>query len=149
MAENAFKVPEGLFQPAETVRMAWSIVLPEGHAFEETLNPIFWSHVAKKIDMRFHNIIEIYREDRTLVGQLYVRGVSGTNVYVAVIEKPMEFGKSAPKEIGNLTVKWNVGKNGWDVIRASDKTVIADGKQFALREQAEQWIADQRKSLAA
>ena len=144
-----FKINEAAFQPADASRMTWTITLPPEHQFDEVLDPVFWSHVARKIDMKFHNFIEVYREDRTLFGSLYVRGVSGNNVYVAVIDRPLEWGKAAPVPAGGLTTKWNVGKGGFDVIRADDKQVVADGKQFPLREQAEAWIAQQRKSLAA
>lgn len=149
MAEvQRYKIPEALFQAAETVRMTWAVTLPAERSFEETLDPVFWSHVARKIDMKFQNFIEVYRADRTLVGQLYVRGILGSNVYVAVIDKPIEFGKQTVATKG-LTPVWNEGKKGWDVVRAEDKQVVASGEQFVTREQAEQWIAQQRKTLAA
>ena len=148
MADNRYKIPESQFQPADTVRMIWAATLPPERTFEETLDPVFWSHVAKKIDMKFQNFIEIYRADRTLIGQLYVRGISGSNVYVAAVEKPMEFGKQTISTKG-LTPVWNENKKGWDIIRAEDRTVVVSGEQFPLREHADQWIAQQRKTLAA
>ena len=50
-------------------------------------------------------------------------------------------------ETSSLSVKWNVGKRKYDVIRKSDNAVLHAG--FSLKEDAVKWIDEHTKLMAA
>lgn len=136
-----------------------ALTLPVGVAFDDLLRPEAWAQVA----YRFHKnpntnepdrrgtIITVRTVDHAFYAELYVRGVGERDLTVECIGPAvnLQTGQPAPKffgpqgmvEAGRYDVRWNVGKRGFDVIRRSDREVVAGGEKFQTREAALQWIA--------
>ena len=144
------KLPVGaLNNPNYKSTTAWVVLLPEGYTVADALQPSFWANVARQFEPKFHHFIDILNDERTLFARLYVRAVQENQLIVAQIGETQRFGPVNVDHLGKLKPKWNVGKRGWDVVRASDGMVVQDGTKFGVQEQAQAWIDDHLKKLAA
>jgi hypothetical protein len=124
----------------------FAVTLPVEWTLEDVLDPESWAHVAYKLDAnkttkdpaRVGTIIEVRTEDHAWFAELYVRAVRPNALDLAVLRHT----NLAPedKETGNFHVRWNVGKRGFDVIRLSDKTIVASG--LPKKEDAHAWIKE-------
>lgn len=134
-------------------------MMTEGHAcarvqywldpsvpIEETLKPGFWSAVAHKFMRPIStegtyagSIIEVRYTDMSMYAELFVRVVHKSALVVNLIGKPHYFG---PKEVNavGFDVRWNVGNQGFDIVRKSDREIVASSKDIKTREEAQAWI---------
>jgi len=134
-------------------------MMAEGHAcarvqfwldpkvdIKEALNPEFWSSVAYKFMRPIStegtyagSIIEVRYPDMSMYAELFVRVVQKSSLVVSLIGKPHYFG---PREVVSqgFEVRWNVGKQGYDIVRKSDREIAADGAKIKTREEAQAWI---------
>ena len=129
------------------------VTMPVRHKLEDALKPEYWAlHTHKMLKPQFSSgpdwsgaIIYLRTDDHALYAQLYVRAVRQGGLDVAVIGEPTYFG---PKSIetGGYEPRWNVGKRGYDIIRKSDRTLVADGKDIRTRDDVQAWIAEARKA---
>lgn len=143
--EELKRVKISSFQTSEYAFARYSTVLPVGWTIEDVLDPDAWAQIAYKLDKnkitndpaRVGAIIEVRTEDHAFYAELYVRAVRNMALDVqAVRYEPL--GPQAAKLTGNFDVRWNVGARGFDVIRQSDKVVVAKG--LAKKEDAYAWI---------
>ena len=126
-----------------------AVTLPLGVAFEDMLRPEFWAHVSYMLRRdamtgrpdRAGTIISVRTVDHAFYAELYVRAVGDAGLIVGVIREPVYFGSQAVL-YRRYEVRWNIGKKGFDVIRRSDRAIIAGAEKFPVREQAEAWIAE-------
>jgi hypothetical protein len=126
----------------------WSFTLPDGMEFEElTSRPSIWANVVRRFDAKFQHIIYVFNAERTMCAQLYVRAVQQSQLVVSVLVEPKHFGPRQIVSVGGVIPKWNVGRQGWDVVRESDNTVIQEGSKFPLKENAMEWIEASRKQF--
>ena len=79
------------------------------------------------------------REDHSAYAELYVRAVQERGLIVALLGEPIYFGPKTA-EHAKFEIKWNVGKRGFDILRKSDREIVADGGKLKTREQAMAWI---------
>ena len=138
-----------LKRPNEAMTVDWVVVLPEGYPFEDCLRSAFWAHVARYFDRRAHYFITVLNDEHSFYARLYVRAVQENQLIVDIVDPPKIFGPQATEKVGALIPKWNVGKRGYDVVRASDGQVVQDGSRFGVKEQALAWINDHLAKIAA
>lgn len=142
-APKARKLPEARFAPAEVMRVRYVIVPEEGTSFEELLEPIYWSHVARRL--RALDILEIHPEDGSYFAELLVRGVGPKGAQVVTL-RMKKLGEV--EDLGEaFKIQWKGGHLKHAVIRSRDKEVLQGG--FANKEDAAAWLASNLASLAA
>lgn len=135
------------FGGAEFCYATFSATLPEGHTIEDVLQPEYWVHVAGKLGKNTYTnepdktgaIIEIRTVDHAFYARLYVRAVQERGLIVQLIEGPVLLGQKQVTSAGYET-SWNVGKRGFDIIRKSDRAIVADASKIKTKEQAQAWI---------
>lgn len=148
------KLPEhALRRPNYAATVPWVVVLPTGYTVEDALKPYFWSNVTALFKppegaVPPHIFITIVNEEHTLYALLYVRAIQETQMIVAQIGETIDW-SIKDEVIHSLTTRWNVGKGGYDVVRAADKQVVQDGSQFKTKEQALDWIKNHLQAVAA
>jgi hypothetical protein len=137
------KLPEAGFRLATYINNRWSVVPDDGTPFEDTLVPVYWTNVARKL--KPGDIIEVHAPDASYFAELYVRTSSRLEASVVVLRK-VEFTEVADEADAedDMFVKFRNHKAGWGIIRRSDKSVMRDG--FVTREMAEEWLRDKRRA---
>lgn len=150
----ANKCPPSAFQEAEFAYARMSFVLPAGHTYEDILRPEYWSAVSHRLQKRYENerdrrgaVIEVRSEDHAFYAELYVRAVLDAGLIVAPIRPPVSLMPDRTISAESLVAHWNLGKQGFDVVRCSDNEVVKDGNGFPTREKAEEWIRDTLKAV--
>jgi hypothetical protein len=118
---------------------------PVGHTVEDALRPEYWVHHARYLKAEqasgrpdlAGSKIELRTLDHAHYAELYVRAVHENTRVLDLLGEPIYFG---PKKVGTaqFDVRWNVGNKGFDVIRQSDRYVVASKLQ--TREMAQEWI---------
>lgn len=143
--EPAKKIKQSAFQLSEHAYGRRSVTLPVGWTLTDILAPESWSEVAHQlVGNRLNGIppqegtmIEVRTQDHAFYAELYVRAVEKMALHVEVIQyKPL--GPQESKDTGKFDVRWNVGRRGFDVIRKSDKQIVAEG--LPKKEDAYAWI---------
>ena len=141
-ANSRFSITESGYAYAEV-----DVTQPSGHTVEDALHPEYWVHHAYKLKARAFTgeadragaLLRLRTEDHAHFAMLYVRAVHDKGLTVQLIGEPFQLGTKA-KESPSFDIRWNVGKRGFDVIRKSDREIVADGAKLPTRELAEAWI---------
>lgn len=131
----------------------WSAELDETQTLADALDPRFWAHQAAKIMGQDKSnprgrgdLIIVRKADTSLYAKLLVVEVGAGFIKVELVEKAepavVELADKSP-----LATRWNAGKKSHDVIRASDKAVMAGG--FQTKASAAKWIEDHIAAMAA
>lgn len=141
---RARKLPEARFATAEVIRTHYVIVPEAGTSLEDLLDPIYWSHVARRL--RPLDILEVHAEDGSYFAELLVRNTNQLNSAKVEVLRSKEFGVAEDEE-DEFSVKWKGGHAKYAVIRRRDKAVMQDG--FANKEDAATWLGTNLSSLAA
>lgn len=144
--ERAKKARE--VQSANAAGGQWVLVLQDGHTVEDTLQPSYWANVARLFNGKYENFIKVVNVQRTIRYDLYVRAVQENQLIVSLDGEVRRFGPKSVVTDNKLRPKWNVGKRGWDVVNEAGQ-VVQDGSKFGVEEQAQAWISDHLKKLAA
>jgi hypothetical protein len=120
---------------------------PVGHTVEDALRPEYWVHHARYLKAPPNSgqsdlvgsKIELRTLDHAHYAELYVRAVHDNTLVVDILREPVYFG---PKNVGTdqFDVRWNVGARGFDVIRKSDKKIVAPASELKTKEAAQEWI---------
>jgi hypothetical protein len=143
--EQVKRVKPTSLQMSEHAFARYSVVAPVGWTIEDLLDPEAWAHVAHKLEKtqltnepdRSGAIIEVRTEDHAFYAELYVRAVRKMALDVDVIQfKPL--GPQTEKKTAGFDVRWNVGARSFEVIRQSDKEVVA--RALPKKEDAYAWI---------
>jgi len=143
--EQAKKVKQSTFQLAEHAYGRRSVTLPVGWTIDDILAPEAWSEVAhllvgnklNGIPPQDGTVIEVRTQDHAFYAELYVRAVEKMALHAEVIQyKPL--GPQEVEDTGKFDIRWNVGRRGFDVIRKSDKQIVAEG--LPKKEDAIAWI---------
>ena len=124
------------------------MTLPVGWTLEDAFKPECWVQVCHLLQReaatntpdRAGAIIRLRTYDHAFYAELYVRAVQERGLLVGVLREPVYFG---PREVPDTTkfeARWNVGKRGFDIIRKSDREIVADGTKIKTREMAQEWI---------
>ena len=144
-AEPPRTLPMRDFKISEYEYARFSARLGVGVTIEDALKPEFWVHVVHLLAKapvtgepdKAGAVIEIRTVDHSFYAELYVRAVQDRGLLVSVLREPVYFG---PKEVSTaqFETRWNVGKRGFDVLRKSDREIVAGG--LPTREAAAEWI---------
>ena len=158
------------FHMAQHADAQFSITLPADWDYEDTLNPEFWVNIQPMLkyekgrqeqDFR-KSRIHVHREDASFYAVLYIRAIVDGGLVVQCIGPSFtRNGKPCPIDLetglpwaGNkeqekdspYAIKWNFGRKGYDVIRNSDREIVADGSKIKTREQAQAWVEEALKA---
>ena len=138
----------GRFALLESAYATFSVTLPAGWTIEDALKPEFWALNCHKLSSnQFTNTpdlagakIEVRTEDHAFYAELYVRVVQERGLDVSILREPVYFGVKEIPDNDKFVARWNVGKRGFDIIRKSDREIVADGIKIKTREAANEWI---------
>jgi hypothetical protein len=143
LATNRFQLNK-----AGYVTNEW-IADPEARTpFEAVLEPHFWAHVSAKL--RPTDEIIVRAEDGSYYARLLVQDAARLEAKVAVLEK---YDLTAVEVVGadaapsGYEVKHAGPHAKWRVVRLSDRAPIKD--KFETKGQAQQWLVEHLKGLAA
>lgn len=143
------KLLERNLMQAEYARQSFRAVPPSGTKIEDMLDPQYWAHVSSRFNP--HDIIEVVPEDGAYFARLFVVNTGHLTMKVDVLEYK-EFGTTAKAEeakvIEGFEVKWGGANGKWRVHRKTDNAVVS-ASPYEAREDAEQWLQDNIKTLAA
>lgn len=140
------KIALSNFRASEFAYARYAVTLPVGWTLDDLLIPEAWAQVAHVLDKtpmtneppRVGTIVEVRTEDHAFYAELYVRAVRKMALDVQVTLGPVLLGGEQKEVKGNFDVRWNVGKRGFDIVRKSDKVIVADG--LLKKEDALAWI---------
>lgn len=147
LPEPAPQVKVSTFREIGQIYNRYTVTVPVDWELEDVTEPEAWAQIAGIIDKdkqtgrkaQTGSIIEVRTEDHGWYAELYVRAVRPMALDVHVL-KYERIGPSVEKKITGFDTRWNVGKQGFDIIRLSDKQIVGDGKDFPKREDALEWI---------
>ena len=131
--------------PAEYDRIVWSASPEEGVTVEEMLKPEFWAHVAAKF--RPGAKIEVRPVDGAYYSELIVKSCGPTWAQVVPLFTIALDVASSTSDDNKFEVAFKGPKNKWSVIRKADNQYMKVG--LGSRDDANRWITDYRKALAA
>lgn len=143
LAHNRFQLNKSGFVTNE-----W-VADPESKTpFDAVLEPQYWAHVSAK--MRPYDEVIVRAEDGSYYARLLVQDAGRLFAKVAVIEK---YDLTAV-EVGGLDavpsgheIKFAGPHAKWRVVRLSDRAPLKD--KFETKGQAQQWLVEHLKGLAA
>ncbi len=138
-------IEEARFHQTDFVRNHWTVILPANVAMDDVLRPEFWAHNAQKLKAMDH--IEIYREDGTEWAELLVTLVERVAARVVMLHHVPLQKESVDAIDPEYIVSFAGPHHKWRVVRASDSEMVSKG--HASREEANQWVAEYTKALAA
>lgn len=141
MQKPVFLYPAAHTNVDYTINMKEAATISD--AIERMTDPAFWSHVAPQLRPGYE--IKVNALDFSWQFQLMVQSASKTDAIVWVKER-FSRGVSAAAGDAAYDVKMR-GPRKWSVIRKADNQVIAE--DIDTREQAEAWLLDHQKALAA
>jgi hypothetical protein len=129
----------------------WQAKLEEGQTLGDAMQPNFWADHAELFlgqDKKggLLDKIEVRQLATGLYAELLITEIGRGYVKVKLIKDSPPDSVAVPAD-SPLTTKWNVSKLSHDVIRASDRTVMATG--FQSKAAAAAWIAEHLKAMAA
>lgn len=141
------KILEKSFSLADYARQTFVARPAAGTTIDDVLNENYWSNVAKK--MNPHDIIEVVPEDGAFYAKLII--TSRGNLWARVHKLEHVVIGAAPvankKPVEGFEIGWAGPNDKWRVVRKEDKTVV--GKNFTSREDADKWLGEHIKELAA
>ncbi|NDG18445.1 MAG: hypothetical protein EB117_09255 [Betaproteobacteria bacterium] len=141
------KILEKSFSLADYARQTFVARPAAGTTIDDVLNENYWSNVAKK--MNPHDIIEVVPEDGAFYAKLII--TSRGNLWARVHKLEHVVIGAAPvankKPVEGFEIGWAGPNDKWRVVRKEDKAVV--GKNFTSREDADKWLGEHIKELAA
>lgn len=131
---------------ADFERTVHAVCPPYGIEFATLLEPSYWAHVAAMFKPR--DRIEVYPEDGSYYAELFVVAAGRQWAKVVELRKvDLNAGAAIPVPAAEFVVNWGGPSHKHRVIRKSDNTVLKSG--FSTPEEANAWLADYQKALAA
>lgn len=118
---------------------------PVGHTVEDALKPEYWVHHARYLKAPPNtgqsdlvgSKIELRALDHSHYAELYVRAVHDNTLVVQLLRDAVYLGLQKAGDDA-FEVRWNVGNRGYDVIRESDRAIVAS--KLATKDAAQEWI---------
>lgn len=138
----------GRFTSAEFVRTI-HVASPEaGIAFDALLEPSYWAHVAH--EMKAWDRIEVRPDDASYFAELIVLDVGRAAARVKPLRHVvLDSADTGKLDDGEFEIKWRGPNAKFGVIRVRDKALVSPEGGLSSREEAERWLADYTKALAA
>lgn len=141
------KILEKSFSLADYARQVFVARPVAGTTIDDVLNESYWANVAKKVNP--HDIIEVVPEDGSFYAKLII--TSRGNLWARVHKLEYVVIGAAPvankKPVEGFDIAWAGPNDKWRVVRKEDKSVV--GKNFSSREDADKWLGEHIKELAA
>lgn len=142
----AIKLAAADIVPAETRFATHHVTAPINAAIDDMKNPVFWTHVSKKLRPLDH-IFAIHAGSEW-AAWLMVLVSEGLDVRVHVLQHwQLEDTSDVGDDEGDFTVTWGGPAHLWRVVRKSDEKVLIKG--IRVRADAVKWMANHAKGMAA
>jgi len=136
------------FKRAEYTRNEFFIAPEAGVPWDAITRPEYWAHVAAQLKPM--DEIVIVPEDESFYGRLLVLR-TGTAVAIVRELQFVEFKGRVEDELEDpdFDIKWSGPIARYRVTRRSDGMVLAEGEEVKTKEQAQDFVRNLRKALAA
>lgn len=128
----------------------YRVILPEGQAFENLLDPYFWSNVAKKF-VPFDEI-QVIAEDGAWIAEFYVIQC-GDNWARIALKNKLDLHATAVEDDtlpAGYSIKFGGPVVGWSILRGAER--VFPQKPYnrpADKGEALEWLKVHTKNLAA
>lgn len=146
------KMPDKNFGVGSFKFNRWSAELDESQTLQDALEPTFFAGLAGQITGHDKegrkgrgDIIEVRKTDSGLFAELIITEVAPGIVRTKLLRNQEPVVPEVPED-APLTTRWNPGKKVHEVIRRSDKQVMAG--DFQTKDNAVAWIADHIKTMS-
>jgi len=136
---RSVKLAEADFEITESMQPFYTAVPPAGTTREDLKNPMFWSHVAKRL--RTMSEIRVMPKDGSWYGVYLVTFCDEIQVKVHELDFH-KLGKVETLENAKCEIKWVSPADGvkWCVVRKEDKFRLSAGHE--TQESAHNWMRD-------
>lgn len=128
----------------------WSAKLEEDQSLDDAMEPPFWAGQVDQVmgaaTKGLGDIITVRKLSESLYAKLLIVEIGKGFIRTIKVEEARAAVPDLPEGVG-LTTRWNVGKSCHEVIRKTDKQMMATG--FQTKANAIAWITDHIKALAA
>lgn len=133
----AFKLHESDFAPREAKQGDWFIRAPDGCRAKDLIDPVFWAHVAKRLNAL--DEITAVAHDGSWFAKLLVTFSDTREVRVLLLQQwQLENGDVTEDATGSYEVNWGGPAAKFRVIRRADRKVMQEG--FPTREKATEYM---------
>lgn len=141
------KLMERNLHAADFARQVFRVNPPAGTTLDEMLVPEYWAHVARR--MTPHDVVEVVPEDGSFYARLFVLNSDKLWVKMAKLDY-VEFGDAGqrPAQADKFEAKFGGPNVKWRVHNKSDNSLVS-GDSFQTRADAEKWIEQHSKAMAA
>lgn len=137
---------ESEFTQGEADYQMWSAKPPAGTVHEDVLNPLFWKHIARRIQApAFINVMPL---DGVWFSQLLVVFADRQRVVVEeLIHRVLVGSAVAQSENQEYEATWLSASGKYGVKRLADKQIIRHS--FATLDEARNWMTDYTRTKKA
>lgn len=133
----SIKLAEAEFKERSFAQTSWFVRAPVTCKVEDLEDPVFWSHVAKRISALDEITVVAY--DSAWYGRLLVTFADTKEVRVRLLELHMLQEENITEDrIAAYEVQWGGPAAKFRVLRRRDKAVIKDG--FPTKEKATEYM---------
>lgn len=130
------------------VRSEYIQTLTEHEKFEDCLDPDAYKIVmAQNTKPSRRDILGVFSHDGREYREFLVIAADKTWLKLQPLTEEKAAAKAETVEPPALAVKWNLGKQKYQVVRKDDNALLKDG--FQLKEDAITWAAEHAKQMSA
>lgn len=129
---------------AEFLRTTYVVKTDISITQEDILRPEFWAHVVHIL--KPHDIIQVITESGEWEVELFVQAV-GTGYAKVSVRNEYNYVAKESKSFTGYGVRWAGRSDKFRIERSSDKVVLQKG--FATKDDAEKWLEQHVKAMAA
>lgn len=123
----------------ETVQMQWFVTAPVGATPEDVLDPVFWTHVSKRLHALDEITIVAY--DGSWYGKFLITYADGADVRVRQLSIwDLDPSDTSVNVNALFSVSWGGPAQKFRVVRNADNTVVHSGCR--TRNDAQKWIGE-------
>lgn len=136
------------FLGADFARQVFYATPAAGTTIDDVMQPDYWAHVARRMNPR--DIVEVVPEDGSFYARLFVLNSDKLWAKMAKLEH-VSFGEGKKPETAKsdlFEAKYAGPSAKWRVHNKSDGSLVANDS-FQTRDEAEKWILQHAKQMAA
>jgi hypothetical protein len=132
----------------------WEVTVPEDLSFTDCLREEVWRSIAPRLKAdprsgrpaQIGGIIELRAWDLSWYAELIILDVLPGGLDVGILKQQTMVQREVPvPDDDRFEVRWNINKRGFDILRNSDRAVVADAAVIRSKPQAYTWINSQPK----
>lgn len=124
-------------------RNEWHLKLQPAHSIDDAGDPNLWRDIGGKQSPG--DTVEVFKADSSEWALFVIFEVGPNFIRLGKVQSAAL--PEVVEPVGQLTTKWNVGKQRHEVIRKSDNYVMA--KDFQSKASAVAWITEHMAKMAA